>query len=105
MNRRPVRQRPAAEVNPFATWAAAGTIAAMLITTALSRATLHAPAPHMPDQTAAVLPGPDVDPLTISTQMKPGRWFALPPRILHGTMSCGGNAPRTPTMSRMRRCS
>jgi len=60
--------RPAApatgwRMNPFATWAAAGTIAAMLITTALSRATLHAPAPHMANETAVAMPVSDVGPV------------------------------------------
>ena len=60
---RPVAPAAGWKMNPFATWAAAGTIAAMLITTALSRATLHAPAPHTPNETAAVSPVSDVDPV------------------------------------------
>jgi hypothetical protein len=60
---RPVAPSAGWRMNPFATWAAAGTIAAMLIAAGLSRATLHAPAPHMPHETAAVLPVSDVDPV------------------------------------------
>lgn len=42
---------------PFATWAIAGTVALLLISTVMWRATLHAPAPHNAMQTAAA---PDV---------------------------------------------
>lgn len=38
---------------PFATWAAAGTIVVLLISTVVWRTTLHAPAPHVPTQVSA----------------------------------------------------
>jgi len=38
---------------PFATWAAAGMVLLLLISTAIWRTTLHAPAPHMPAPVSA----------------------------------------------------
>lgn len=52
---------------PFATWAAAATIVLLLISTALWRTTVHAPAPHVPQQAsgtpdlATVEPVDDLD--------------------------------------------
>jgi hypothetical protein len=52
---------------PFATWAAAGMVVLLLISTAIWRTTLHAPAPHMPAQVsgpsdlATVEPVDDLD--------------------------------------------
>jgi hypothetical protein len=43
-------------VRPFATWAVAAMVAVLLITTALWRTTLHAPAPLVPVQAAAEPP-------------------------------------------------
>jgi hypothetical protein len=48
---------------PFATWAAAGTIAVLLITTALWRATLHAPASPPPVEAAVASPVLGGDPI------------------------------------------
>ena len=48
---------------PFATWAAAGMVLLLLITTAVWRTTLHAPAPRVPSQANAPSDLPTVEPV------------------------------------------
>jgi hypothetical protein len=48
---------------PFATWAAAAVVLLLLISTAIWRTTLHAPAPHMPAQVTAPSDPATVEPV------------------------------------------
>jgi hypothetical protein len=68
LRREPVPVAPRRWVSvPLATWAAAATIVVLLISTALWRTTVHAPAPRVPEQASAssdlatVEPADDVD--------------------------------------------